>query len=339
MPYLFRIFLFSIIPLTGVISLLSCGIVSPESAGYDENFYKGMNIFFMQSRNRYAPDDYQKNLDTIGNTGVNSLFLVPYLFSVNMSDDTVFSTTESISAQEFDSAVVCAQRKGFRIFIKPHVDLLDGTPRTCLSPGNITAWIDAYKKAIDPFISIAAKREVTGFIVGTELDKIAAREEFSSVVDHVRKMFSGLVSYAASYDHFLDINWSLYDMIGVNAWYSLGNRRECTLCSLTESWNHWLCLLNDFAAGQRKKLLLTETGFRSQYSICANPGDWTSGTGISVDQQADAYEALLCQAGSFPRIAGIFFWQWELGGSGGPTDIDYTPKGKPAQIVIRKYWK
>lgn len=39
-----------------------------------------------------------------------------------------------------------------------------------------------------------------------------------------------------------------------------------------------------------------------------------------------------------PMVGGIIFWEWTIG-PGGPGDEGYTPKGKPAEQILRDYFK
>ena len=38
-----------------------------------------------------------------------------------------------------------------------------------------------------------------------------------------------------------------------------------------------------------------------------------------------------------PQLAGVIWWEWNAG-EGGPNDYGYTPKGKPAEQLLRKWF-
>jgi hypothetical protein len=37
-------------------------------------------------------------------------------------------------------------------------------------------------------------------------------------------------------------------------------------------------------------------------------------------------------------IEGVYWWNWLVRGEGGPSDTDYTPKGKPAAVELEGAW-
>ena len=46
----------------------------------------------------------------------------------------------------------------------------------------------------------------------------------------------------------------------------------------------------------------------------------------------------LCQAEAFTNIKGIFFWHLGIKQPLERLSNDYTPEGKEAEQIIRKYW-
>ena len=63
---------------------------------------------------------------------------------------------------------------------------------------------------------------------------------------------------------------------------------------------------------------------------------WNAGP-IDVQAQATLYQALVDQVFGQPWFSGLFIWSWENDpGQGGFYDDGYTPKGKPAEQVLRQ---
>jgi hypothetical protein len=97
-------------------------------------------------------------------------------------------------------------------------------------------------------------------------------------------------------------------------------------------------MINQFSELHGKPVMLTEVGFMSRGNAAKNPGDFSGNNPVDYKVQDQCYQALLSQACQFDNINGIFFWQWELGTSEMNSERDYTPKGKPAENTIKRYW-
>ena len=55
--------------------------------------------------------------------------------------------------------------------------------------------------------------------------------------------------------------------------------------------------------------------------------------------QANAYEALLRVFAHEPWWNGVFWWLWRADATAGGTgDSDFTPHGKPAEAVLRRWY-
>ena len=55
--------------------------------------------------------------------------------------------------------------------------------------------------------------------------------------------------------------------------------------------------------------------------------------------QANAYEALMRFLSSEPRIGGVFLWLWRSDPTtGGTYNGDFTPHGKPSEVVLRRWY-
>ncbi|MBD3421804.1 MAG: hypothetical protein GF398_16950 [Chitinivibrionales bacterium] len=320
--------------------VLSCSNPFSVQQDYPRSYHKGMNVFFMSHRNAFKPADFKSNIAEIESTGVTHVYLIPYFFSPDESSDTIFPTEETINHADLDHAIRICLESGLTPILKPHIDLLNKTPRFNISPSDGKSWKRNYLDFIDPYLQLSEQYALSCFVIATELDNVVNASWFEEIIAHARRAYSGELIYAASFDHFLECEiWDKVDKIGINAYYNLSNSdRDCTMAALSESWNHYLQVITDFSILKGKAVILTEVGYCSKQGSSINPGNWHAGTDISPQHQAHAYEALLMQAARFDRIKGIYWWQWELNGVGGMDNIDYTPKNKPAEDILRNYW-
>lgn len=325
-------------PLFLVLLIVSnCGF---ETFEYDQNYFKGMNIFFQNnSRNVYNQEEYLQNLQVMRSIGINSIFLTTFHYCADQYADSIKTTSETINDSVLSEIIQTTLQEGFRVILKPHIDLENGKPRYLIEPSDKEKWLIFYMNIIQRYIMLSNKYGLSHIVIGTEIDKIADSPGFIEMIEQIRLIYKGSLIYSASFDHFLSADlWQHIDIIGINAYYNLCNNQHCTKSELTESWNYWLTIINNFASGKGKPVFITECGFYSREGCGINPGNWSSGGDASPDEQANSYEALLCQAAAFTNIKGIFWWQWELNNPWNDNTSDYTPKDKPAEDVIKKYW-
>jgi hypothetical protein len=58
---------------------------------------------------------------------------------------------------------------------------------------------------------------------------------------------------------------------------------------------------------------------------------------VDLETQRACYDALVGALEGETWVAGAFFWKWYTSPeSGGPQDASFTPKGKPAETVMRR---
>jgi hypothetical protein len=323
-----------------LLMLPSCILTGDGEAGYGDGYAKGMNIFFMRSRNAYRPAEYDATLDELKRVGVNTVFIITFHFVKKATSDSIFATAESIPDSTLAAIIEQTQAKGLKPILKPHIDVLDATPRYRIRPAHIEQWVGCYRRILQRSVTLSNHYGLGTLVVGTELDGVAETPQFRTLLrDELRTSFRGELWYAASFDHFLSCSlWPVVDAIGVNAYFNLCRRDDCSPQELMESWNYWLNTLERFSRAHAKAVYITEIGYYSRAGCAINPGDWSTGGGIDVDEQAQAYEALLSQAHAFSAIKGIFWWQWELNNPWESDSADYTPQDKPAQDVLARYW-
>ncbi|MCB1733536.1 MAG: hypothetical protein KDI21_23895, partial [Halieaceae bacterium] len=77
-----------------------------------------------------------------------------------------------------------------------------------------------------------------------------------------------------------------------------------------------------------------EVGYPSLDGAAIAPWDHTRGAPVDLEEQRRAYAAATAALLELAP-AGVFFWTWL--GEGGRFDRHYTPRGKPAEAVLRRY--
>jgi hypothetical protein len=133
------------------------------------------------------------------------------------------------------------------------------------------------------------------------------------------------VSFAARLDH-----------LGVSAYFPLARDGDADQAQLDRSWRRHRDALLRFARGARVSLWLTEVGYPSRDGAAAHPWDYTAGGAVDLEEQRRCFAALAAAWDGQPQLAGILVWNWW--GEGGPGDRDYTPRGKPAERLLRAWF-
>ena len=86
----------------------------------------------------------------------------------------------------------------------------------------------------------------------------------------------------------------------------------------------------------RHRRRLTEVGYASRDGAAGAPWDYTGRGKLDLEEQRRCYAALRDAWSGVEELGAIFIWNWH--GKGGRRDRDYTPRGKPAEKVLRKWW-
>jgi hypothetical protein len=69
-----------------------------------------------------------------------------------------------------------------------------------------------------------------------------------------------------------------------------------------------------------------------------HPFEFGSDASVDTAEQADLYWAALEAVGQKGWIEGVYWWNWLADGSGGASNTDYTPMGKPAEEELSGAW-
>lgn len=241
--------------------------------------------------------------------------------------------------------------KGMKVMLKPHVDTNDGGWRGSISPSDRDAWFASYTEFIVKYARMAADEGVEMLCVGTELKAVsgsANRERWYRVIDAVRAVYSGTVTYAANAtsagDEFTSVSfWDRVDLIGLDGYFPLTNQAGPSLAQLVAAWRRnsqrldIVAAIKNVADAYGKPVIFTELGYRSSSGTNIEP--WN----FSRTAQYDPVEQRNCIDAAFTAWAphsswmkGFFWWAWPVPAPSA-TDQDYNPRGKPAAEVLRAW--
>ncbi len=292
-----------------------------------------------------APDfDYGPMIREIAATGANIVCLVvPWFMESWNAVRIVPVPARTASMAVLDRTIRQAREAGLAVSLLPIVLLRNPTPehwRGNIVPTDIDHWFDAYNRFILAFTDIAESTGAALFSIGSEFSSLEKhRLHWENVVDNVRGRFSGEITYSANWDHIDIIEfWDRIDVIGMTGYHSLTEKDDPTVDEITEAWIRVRDRLVAAQERRGKPFVFTEVGYASQNGINKDPWNYFISKTEDLKEQADCYEAFARTWRDAPDLfRGAYFYTWWRNNDADDR-IMYTPAGKPALDVIRRYF-
>ncbi len=292
-------------------------------------------------------ETYGPLLDEIAALGANTVLLSVAGHMEHATTQTIFIDARKAPAPEdFKALVRHARQVGLRTVVMPIVLLRNprGSEwRGVIEPPDWDDWWEQYTEFVLYFADIAREAPADALIVGSELvstEKYTARWE--KLIAAVRPRFwGGKLGYSANWDHFRPVEfWDQLDFIGMTSYFTLADHKNPTVGDIVQKWEP---IRKDILAWQRrigKPILMTEVGWCSQEGAAMAPWNYyqnQKATPEGLEEQRRLYEAFLNVWGDEPELLGVIWWEWDAS-PGGPEDFGYSPKAKPAEQVLRRWF-
>jgi len=240
-----------------------------------------------------------------------------------------------------------ARAAGLKTLLNPHIWLLErGKWRGDIamrSEADWKAWFDQYRGMILHYAALAKEEGIEALSVGTELMEATRREaDWRALIAEVRKVYPGRLTYAANWYEEADsiAFWDALDWIGVQAYYPLATTPDSPRSAVLEAWERRGDSLAKLSARVGRPIVFTEAGYRSQKGSLVEPWVWSTPEAFDPSAQALGFEALFRAVWNKPWFGGVFVWKWfpGLAPAGAPGDGSFTPQGKPAEVLIRRWF-
>ncbi len=237
-----------------------------------------------------------------------------------------------------------ALKAGIKTMLKPHLWVRNGWPGDIVMKSDTAwqHWFDNYEKFIIHYAELAEKNKIQILCIGTELQKTTPREkEWRSLISKIRSVYSGQLIYAANfheeYEHIKF--WDALDYIGVQAYFSLADKKDATLQELIQNWKEPMAAIERVHKKYNKPVMFTEIGYRNDAHAAIEPWSWPRNMKdipVSEEAQALCYQAFFQSVWNKNWLTGVYFWKWYPHGPRRAGETDFTPQGKPAEIVMRE---
>lgn len=242
---------------------------------------------------------------------------------------------------------------GFKVFFKPHLWVNSpshGKWRSDIFPTNEENW-ELWKKSYRNFIlryaKVAEKANAEMFCIGAEFSRLTIEKPlfWKDIIQEIRSIYSGKITYASNwYKEFEEITfWDQLDYIGIQAYFPLVKNEYPSVEQISKGWNKYLPVVEAIHKKYDRKVLFTEMGYKSTANSAIKPWEWAENASdldknVSVETQANCYEAFFKTVWKKEWFAGVHIWQMRMGYSEDRVinDLDFTPQGKLAEIIIAK---
>jgi hypothetical protein len=313
----------------------------------------------------FWPDQFNtpnsvESLKRLQKTGTNMVVLVFNWYMPNQfSPEINYEAEKTPPYNEVLYAVNWSHRLGMKVMLMPQIDCLDNTWRGFIQPKPLDDWFGNYTNFITTYAKMAQENKAEMMSVGTEFASLSGKnnlERWKVVIENVRAIFKGEITYAANWDEYRTVSfWPLLDYIGINAHFPLSTEEIPSVESIVNGWKvnsyrSWkkedttqptiFARVKEFSEKMNKPVFFTGVGFRSIVFAAAKPFEWVKpGIGYNGQAQANCYAGVIEAFKNESWFKGLNWWLWWPDPkSGGEGDNDYTPQNKPAEQVLIKYY-
>ncbi|WP_230530962.1 glycoside hydrolase family 113 [Microvirga roseola] len=231
------------------------------------------------------------------------------------------------------------------------------------------AWFASYKESVLHYARLAKEQGVTAFAIGNECESMTHprfTEHWKDIIKAIREEvgYTDKLTYAATWTEALHVGfWDALDYVGANPYISFTDSPNPTVQQLIDAWTKpsqfghvsqpivdrfgenisAIEELQRIAEQAGKKLIFTETGFRSLDGSNYDPWTWRSGRVDEVEQvrMFEAFYKIITDRANEGWVGGYWLWNYDAGqlpADPSPDDGYYT-HGKLADDLVEQYFK
>jgi hypothetical protein len=311
--------------------------------------HRGMSVFGWGRRGVTKP------LDTLVTNNVEWVAVVPFTYQENETTKEMTMPRNFGQWSRRDSVFIKSindiHDKNMHVMLKPHLWMSDGwrSNITLNSDAEWETWFASYRANMLHYAKMAKDFNVELLCIGTELKTSLKKQpkQWITLVKEIKEIYSGKLTYAANWDGEYDnIDfWNQLDYIGIQAYFPLTKIKNPDLEAIKNGWDRHITMLESLSEKHNKPILFTEIGYRSDASSTIKPWEWSEYTGVltkkkSNETQLLAYEAMFSKLWSKDWFMGTYIWEWDTRTkpNSKSTDLNFSPRFKPAQNNIAKWY-
>ncbi|MDA0177577.1 hypothetical protein C7H62_0723 [Mesoflavibacter sp. HG96] len=324
-----------------VLLLVSCSMTSPKTE-------KINGVSFVASRDSIS----EKHTKPVVNLNANYAAIMPFGFIKSLEQPEIIYNTDKQWFGETDKGVKqyvkALKKQQIKVMIKPQIWVSHGAFTGFIKMKSEEEWQEleqTYENFILDFAKVAEDINAEMFCIGTELEYfVAHRPKFwTQLIKKIRTIYKGKLTYAANWNEFTKTPfWADLDYVGIDAYFPVSDLKTPTVEDCLQGWNAHLPDIKNVQKNTKKPILFTEFGYRSFDFSGKKP--WLTGNydaNPNLEAQVNTTKALFKTFWEEDWFAGGFVWKWfhNYEQSGGAKDNMFTPQNKPAEEIIRQYYK
>jgi len=325
------------------------GVAAPQRADAPRPTWRSCEqrgLAIQLASGRDAIETYLPLLHEIAALGANTVLLSVSGHMEHAKSQSIFVDARLTPTPDDLAAIVQEARAlGLRTIVMPVVLLRrprGSEWRGVIEPPDWKEWWRDYEDFVGHYADVAAAARADALIVGSELVSTEQyTERWLAVIAETRRRFGGRLGYSANWDHYKPIGfWDRLDFIGMTTYYTLADEAGASVEAIVARWTPHKRDITEFARCEGKPLIFTEVGWCSQAGAATAPWNYYKNMKATPDgheEQRRLYEAFLRVWDGAPELAGVIWWEWPPG-AGGAGDFGYTPKNKPAEQVLRRWF-
>lgn len=319
-----------------------------QLSSYGQVTEKINGVSFVASREKIA----QEHVAEVVKLHANHAAVMPFGFIKDISSpEIIFNTDRQWFGETKKGAmqyIELLHKNGIKTMVKPQIWIWKGEFTGTLKMASEEDWKtleNSYDNFILTYAEMAQGSRSELFCIGTELEQfILMRPEYwKRLITKIRKVYSGKLTYAANWDEYPRVPfWEDLDYIGIDAYFPLSEEKTPSVGQLKAGWQKHKENIRSLYATCSKPILFTEFGYRSTDQTAWKP--WLverHEEPVNLVAQANAIQAILEEFWSEDWFAGGYVWKWFIDHkkSGGEKDNRFTPQNKPAEEVLRAFYK
>lgn len=285
--------------------------------------------------------DYKMLLKEIKKTGARWLSLTFTLYQeTNDASEINIPPVGDPFWLQVEKTITQAKKLRFKVLVFPIVLIKkpeSGQWRGTLRPVDYNSWYESYESLMTQVAQMSARTNVDMLSIGSEygsLDSDSTR--WSHVIKTIKKSYGGALIYSVNWDAVNNIHFqNELDFLGLTGYFNLTKKKDPTVEELVAAWTPIKKAFKEWQELKNIPLLFSELGYTSQDGINMHPWKHTIENVLDLQEQKDCYTAFTEVWEDEKSLYGVFFYEWF--GKGG-NDFSYTPRGKPALKVAKKWF-
>lgn len=294
----------------------------------------------------------QKNIDAVVKVNANYAAIMPFGFIRTIdSPNIVFDTERQWYGETKKGAkqyIELLHKNNIQVMLKPQIWIWRGEFTGTLQMKTEEDWValeKSYTNFIMAYADLAQETNTPILCIGTELEQFVKHRPkyWEKLIVEIKRIYKGKLTYAANWDEYKRTPfWKALDYIGIDAYFPLSDKKTPTVSELKDGWLTHKQAIKELSITNNKPVLFTEYGYRSTDYNAKKP--WAVDRHenlVNLVAQSNATKAILEEFWKEDWFAGGFVWKWFIAkeNAGGEKDNRFTPQNKPAENIIREYYK